>query len=87
MLPMLFAGDGITNVRLLREIAKMLIVSSPLSVVVLVHSLAGWLRTSGTIRPGAVANSVGILGYHCVYFIVRIFGSDSFAWRHRTVWT
>ena len=86
VLPVLFAGDGITNIGLLREIAKVLVVSSPLSVVVLVYSLTGWLRAPGTIRPGAVANSVGILGFHCAYFIVRVLGSGSFALRCRTVW-
>jgi len=86
VLPMLFAGDGITNIRLLREIAKVLVVSSPLSVGILVYALTGWLRAPGSIRPGAVANSVVILGYHCVYFIVRALGSEPFALRRRTVW-
>jgi hypothetical protein len=84
---MLFAGDGITNVRLLREIAKMLVVSSPLSVGFLAYSLTDWLIALGTIRSGAVANSVGILGYHSVCFIVRMLRSESFALRRRTVWT
>jgi hypothetical protein len=44
MLPMLFAGDGVTNICLLRETAKMLVVSPPLSMVVLVYLLSGWSR-------------------------------------------
>jgi hypothetical protein len=42
MLPMLFTGDGVTNIRLLREIAIMLIVSPPLTVLILVGLLTAW---------------------------------------------
>ena len=42
MLPMLFTGDGITNIRLLGEIAIMVVVPSPLTVLVLVRFLTGW---------------------------------------------